>query len=772
MNTTSWLGMFGDGAAGSPSASLSVEAIEVPILQRDYAQGRDIEKIVRIRKDFLDVLADALVNDAPVTLDFVYGDIVQGKLTPLDGQQRLTTLFLLHWYIAVCEQVTDPAMERLTRFSYETRPSAREFCRQLARARPPLPLANVREWLEDQSWFAHDWQLDATVKAMLVMLDAIQARFGACGQLWQRLADRERPAICFHFLTLANMGLSDDLYIKMNSRGKPLTEFENFKARFERLLQTSDPVVHLEFTKKIDGTWTDLLWRGGDSTVDDAFLRYFRFVSHVLVMRASKPDAPQLESTDDYDLAVHVYAAGNPDAVPHRRYLIDALDAWCVVDPAVGHVTNGHIARFFGKLCSSAEVHVNRLRMFDLRANPLQACFDSYGTNSFTSGDALILAGIVEFLVRKLRDGVPDTRRLKATTGLSHLLRRLRNLVLNSSDELRPQRIADLHREVALLVQNDSLNGVVTFNKQQIAQEKAKRKWRKAYPEQTAELRAVDDHDLLRGNLAVLDLSASEFSTRAKTFLDVFGELGPDWMALSAALLACGDYHQTGKYGARQFGNKSPAVWRALLSGSAKAGFARTAAVVRRLLDTVATAPEAPVESKLKALAERYLADCAQAQRFDWRYYFVRYPVMRAGASGLYYWSNDFDLRMMTKERLNSWHRDPYLSAAVNVRRGKTWVDDKFINDVPRWLALPVCGLEICCRQDCFLLRDAPGSNGLSDFSQVLTKHGVTVAQLGPEGSQGTWVVAGSMHDGRRHDHEDRVEKCARLLDALIGDAR
>ena len=35
------------------------------------------------------------------------------------------------------------------------------------------------------------------------------------------------------------MGLNDDLYIKMNSRGKPLTEFENFKARFQGLIAKS-----------------------------------------------------------------------------------------------------------------------------------------------------------------------------------------------------------------------------------------------------------------------------------------------------------------------------------------------------------------------------------------------------------------------------------------------------------------------------------------------------------------------------------------------------
>ena len=46
--------------------------------------------------------------------------------------------------------------------------------------------------------------------------------------------DRDAPGISFHLLPIEQMGLSEDLYIKMNSRGKPLTPFENFKARFEQ----------------------------------------------------------------------------------------------------------------------------------------------------------------------------------------------------------------------------------------------------------------------------------------------------------------------------------------------------------------------------------------------------------------------------------------------------------------------------------------------------------------------------------------------------------
>ena len=47
---------------------------------------------------------------------------------------------------------------------------------------------------------------------------------------FRRLTDRDQPAIHFHVLNLAEMGLDDDIYVRMNSRGKPLTDFEIFKA--------------------------------------------------------------------------------------------------------------------------------------------------------------------------------------------------------------------------------------------------------------------------------------------------------------------------------------------------------------------------------------------------------------------------------------------------------------------------------------------------------------------------------------------------------------
>lgn len=78
--------------------------IEIPLIQRDYAQGR--AEVLEVRREFLQALHRYLKEGIPFRdLDFVYGRVLpmengRACFIPLDGQQRLTTLFLLHWYLA------------------------------------------------------------------------------------------------------------------------------------------------------------------------------------------------------------------------------------------------------------------------------------------------------------------------------------------------------------------------------------------------------------------------------------------------------------------------------------------------------------------------------------------------------------------------------------------------------------------------------------------------------------------------------------------------
>ena len=67
--------------------------ISIPIIQRDYAQGR--KDAATIRDKFLDEIFNRLNKEENLFLDFIYGSIEDDKFIPIDGQQRLTTLFFV-----------------------------------------------------------------------------------------------------------------------------------------------------------------------------------------------------------------------------------------------------------------------------------------------------------------------------------------------------------------------------------------------------------------------------------------------------------------------------------------------------------------------------------------------------------------------------------------------------------------------------------------------------------------------------------------------------
>lgn len=228
--------------------------IEIPIIQRDYAQGRIGKEY--LRRNFLVDLKRALDGQLDgrtkvLKLDFVYSSVEGNKLQPLDGQQRLTTLWLLHWYIALRAGKLAEAASRLKKFSYETRISSREFCENLCNAAYFETFdaqGKIVDFIINSTWFFAAWKQDPTIQAMLRMLSGtkINDKYGddivdGFEELfvrlqksdfvayWDKLTSSDAPIVFYH-LPLRDFALSDDLYIKMNARGKQLTAFENFKA--------------------------------------------------------------------------------------------------------------------------------------------------------------------------------------------------------------------------------------------------------------------------------------------------------------------------------------------------------------------------------------------------------------------------------------------------------------------------------------------------------------------------------------------------------------
>ena len=266
---------------------ISKYQIEIPIIQRDYAQGRNNPKAEDVRKSMVSSMIKSVTKDeSPLFFDFVYGRIEGNKFIPFDGQQRLTTLFLFHKYIfEKCQSCSDChhksnciCNDILLRFTYATRQSSREFCEKLVNEKViPVDTKSLSDNVRNMSWFYSDWEKDPTIMGMLTMLDEIHNQFTKkeihdYKPLAEKLTSGCSSPITFHFVDMGEHKLSDETYMKMNARGKTLTPFENFKASLEQYLENKITVyltkeendintkLLTRLRGRIDGTWLDLFW--------------------------------------------------------------------------------------------------------------------------------------------------------------------------------------------------------------------------------------------------------------------------------------------------------------------------------------------------------------------------------------------------------------------------------------------------------------------------------------------------------------------------------
>lgn len=747
--------MFQERVDGMPSVS----RVEIPLIQRDYAQGRESAPVQVIRRDFLDVLIAAVRGGAPVDLDFVYGDIQDGTLRPLDGQQRLTTLFLIHWYVAALTGRLAEAGPYL-RFAYATRPTAELFCRQLVRPEHTLDaeFTAPSDWITNQAWYLFSWRHDPSVQSMLVMLDAIHDRLSQEGTdldaVWARLTNGATPAIYFHFLPIDDMPSGEELYIKMNSRGKPLTEFENFKARFERILaEVLTPKDFQDIIHKLDGAWTDVLWEyhGGDHIVDDEFLRYLEFVIEVCEWRDGGDNGGQL-----LERAQRVFAGDNANAQRNLDFLFHAFDTW------VGAGIEGVFASLFASSTDAAGGDDHRVILFESRnINLFQECCRRYGQMNgkarlFSLAETLLLFAVL-------------IHRRFTTDDFPVRLRVLRNLT-DRSDEIRDNRMVDLIDGVERLIRHGEIDKLKGFNPDRVIDEQLKRDFLAAHPDQAPILYRLEDHPFLRGRVFAFDLDPDTLADRSAAFFSVTQK--EHWPRLTAALLAKGNYGYPIGDRAYQYGSVDQELpWREVFTHYGRGKNGELPAALAALLDNVATSQVGPAKTLL-SIAGAFSEQRGDDRYFDWRYYLATYADMREGTTGIYYgehlpatgkWGYSMCMLRTNSITGGARYRDPYLLAAWRESGVGDAVRDPWFRGYesePRWLRLEASDAGIRCVDAGFELDPPVDEQFAAKFQQICKKHGAT---------EGTFLQIDQVdRSGELTDTEDRVRKCSALLKDLV----
>ena len=249
--------------------------VKVPIYQRDFVYGRMVDnsgRIKRVRTRLIDDLYNALDDDLGKKheLGIISGGPSDEKGDnkpvgePVDGQQRLTVLFLLHWYVSFfgTNEKAKDIMRELKNFKYVTRTPVGTFCNKLIEESEKdisgwdinISEENINNYrndnepiisvfyknLKEKTWFTDVIYDDPSVKSMIVILDEINYRFWkgkytnhkgkklseVCDKFCDKLAcSGEECPITYYCTPRKELGSADstaDLYIKMNSNCESL----------------------------------------------------------------------------------------------------------------------------------------------------------------------------------------------------------------------------------------------------------------------------------------------------------------------------------------------------------------------------------------------------------------------------------------------------------------------------------------------------------------------------------------------------------------------
>lgn len=325
----------------------SVKGIRIPKIQREYVQGLN-ERGLRFVEDIFRFIQ----AKKQLTLDLVYGTKnSDGVFKPIDGQQRLTTLFLLYWYIGKVEKRLDDNLN-LTKFSYETRDSSKAFCAALcdekAGANDAFSITSEdipSESIKNSYWYYMKYRSDYTVKSMLSMLDIIHNEYKKTGG---NLFDSLENYIYFYIYEMSDYSRDEKLYVIMNDRGLKLTPYENLKCSLLNWINAranDDTKLSLDLSTRLDNTWSDFVWRnyGHDNnnkpeknheanTDNRMFRLIIRYLWNLFALVAEdnleESVINDIVNNKKTDIDFKTYISPNLDKVLANTYL-DKIDDFC-----------------------------------------------------------------------------------------------------------------------------------------------------------------------------------------------------------------------------------------------------------------------------------------------------------------------------------------------------------------------------------------------------------------------------------------------------------
>ena len=200
----------------------------------------------------------------------------------IDGQQRLTTLFILLFYLSIkenrkrefCEMFRfNFALESIA-FDYRVRNLTHSFFIDMINNINSLDeIVNIKK----STWFLLEYRKDPTVKAVVMALEKINSYFSSSEESY---FDFLKSNVKFWHFKTEKTDQGEELYITMNSRGKQLEDNETVRAKLFEQISKKDGLLWSEEWEK----WQDFFWQHRDkellnSSSDQGFNEFLKCIA-------------------------------------------------------------------------------------------------------------------------------------------------------------------------------------------------------------------------------------------------------------------------------------------------------------------------------------------------------------------------------------------------------------------------------------------------------------------------------------------------------------
>ena len=267
--------------------------IIIPDLQRDYCWGKTNGESdgMNLVQTFVENLLNH--NNSELNLGLLYAyEAPTGHVQLCDGQQRITTLFLLlghlnkrtenddllNLVISKQEQVDDwePYLQ------YSIRESSLYFLsdltRKFFRSESKIKTSDIRK----QPWYFKDYDYDPSIQSMIAAMQIIEdildnrelssADFKETGL---NIASN----LSFIYYDMVNRTNGEETFVVINTTGEPLSSSENLKPN---LINAQSEALQSEYARTWE-SWELYFWkaRQQNDTADNGMQEFFRWITYL-----------------------------------------------------------------------------------------------------------------------------------------------------------------------------------------------------------------------------------------------------------------------------------------------------------------------------------------------------------------------------------------------------------------------------------------------------------------------------------------------------------